>query len=210
MARAAEKEPINRKTYTRVNALFRSGVVLLNSHIEGFIEELGTIAVERIGSLGVNKSVLSDAFRYYFSDDLISVIKQSDNPGVISPRVQELFARDGHVWDTSLKYSLRLETDRFVRRFSTPRHNNIKSFFGRFGYDKFEQDMFQRLKATAVPCQNMVDQVVAQRNKIAHGDPLATGTPADLSDMVRLVKDYCRCTDQIVGDWFRGIGCPIR
>jgi hypothetical protein len=56
----------------------------------------------------------------------------------------------------------------------------------------------------------MVDQVVTQRNAIAHGDMITTGTPADLDEMIKRVKLYCRETDQVVGNWFTAQCCAIR
>ena len=56
----------------------------------------------------------------------------------------------------------------------------------------------------------MVDDVVDQRNRIAHGDFDTAGAPSDLQNMINLVKLYCRTADQVVGDWFRDKGCPIR
>ena len=56
----------------------------------------------------------------------------------------------------------------------------------------------------------MVDHVVDQRNKIAHGDFLTAGAPSELQDMCRLVRLYCRNTDEVVSNWFRSKGCSIR
>ena len=86
----------------------------------------------------------------------------------------------------------------------------IEEFFARFGFDQFQRDLSRRLGGNYIPCRNMLDQVIEQRNKIAHGDTITIGTPTDLADMLRLVKQYCREADCVVGDWFRSIGCAIR
>jgi hypothetical protein len=67
-----------------------------------------------------------------------------------------------------------------------------------------------QLKQNFQACVTMVDHVVDQRNKIAHGDFVTAGVPSDLENMCNFVRMYCRTTDQIVGNWFRKVGCPIR
>jgi len=44
----------------------------------------------------------------------------------------------------------------------------------------------------------MVDHLVDMRNKIAHGDPTATKTPADVKLMVKAIRDYAVATDNLL------------
>ncbi|MCH8137200.1 MAG: hypothetical protein IIB77_14590 [Proteobacteria bacterium] len=210
LARATAKAPPVRRNLVLVHALCRGGVVLLCSHIEGYIEDLGILAIDRIASKKLPKHVLSEDFRYFLSRDLIAGIKDSTHPPTVASKVRAFFTRDAHIWDNSSDYSSPLPATAFVGNFSNPRPEQIRRFFSRFGYTQFERDLAHRLTHDFRACRNMVDQVVEQRNKIAHGDSITTGTPQDLADMLRLVKSYCRVTDQVVGDWFRTKGCSIR
>lgn len=56
----------------------------------------------------------------------------------------------------------------------------------------------------------MINNIVDQRNKIAHGDTRILPTPKEVSDMQNLAKIFCRTTDTIVSDWFKRLGCIIR
>ena len=78
------------------------------------------------------------------------------------------------------------------------------------GFEAFQHALAAQLKGNYLTCRNMVDNIVDQRNKIAHGDFVAAGTPGDLQDMISFLKLYCRNVDKIVADWFKSKGCPIR
>ena len=193
-----------------VNALCRSGVVLLSSHIEGYVKDVGEIAIERIALRKLPKSKLAGRFRYHLSHDLINEIKDTKDPSQIAIKIDALFERDSHIWGTDLRFSGVLPAGLFLANFATPTHEHIKKFFNRFGYEQYTGDLAKRLTVNYQPCHNMVDQVVNQRNAIAHGDMVMTGTPTDLAQMITLVKQYCRETDHVVGNWFSAQRCTIR
>lgn len=195
---------------SRVNALCRSGVVLLSSHIEGYIEELGTVALERIVQKQLPKTNLGAGFRYYLSRDLIIDIQSKTDPAGIAEVIDKLNQRDQHIWGTQSHFDGALTPDIFLNDFANPTHERIRKFFNRFGYDNFQRDMQRELKANFSSCSNMINQIVDQRNKIAHGDSLTSGTPLDLSQMIHLSKTYCRTVDCVVANWFRNQGCSIR
>lgn len=210
MARSIERMPVIPRNMTRVNALCRGGIVLLCSHLEGYIEDLGTLAIDRIGKRQVPKNALSEGFRYHLSRDLVTGIFGTDNPNDRASRVLAFLKRDQHIWDSSHTFSHPLPVNSIIGRFSTPNHARIGHFFNRFGYTQFRVDLERTLKSQFHPCRNMVDHIVDQRNKIAHGDYSTAGTPGELDEMCRLARLYCRTTDHIVGNWFKAVGCPIR
>ena len=100
MARYTERNPARRNSWLLVGALCRSGVVLLCSHIEGYIENLGTLAIEQIERKNLPKKSMPAAFRFYLSRDLIYEIKQPGNAETSALKIDELLARDGHIWNS--------------------------------------------------------------------------------------------------------------
>ena len=195
---------------SNINALVRGGVVLLCSHLEGYIEDLGTLAIDRMERHSLPKKSMSNGFKYHLSRDLIDDFSKLTDPSRIAEKIDELLARDGHIWDSSANFAAPLPSAAFVGNFATPRHDNIRRFFARFGFQDFQHSLAQELKANYPVCRNMVDNIVDQRNKIAHGDPLTEVTPSDLQDMLSYLRLYCRNLDSVVADWFKGRGCTIR
>jgi hypothetical protein len=210
LAKDASKTHLIPLHLARVNALCRSGVVLLSSHIEGYIEDLGEIALDRIANRRLSKAKLSAGFRYYLSRDIINAIRQTSDPARIASKLEDLWVRDNHIWDARPNFSDPLPAQVFLFDFANPTHRRIKKFFNRFGIEDFERELARRLAVDFTACTNMVDQVIEQRNRIAHGDTVTTGTPTDLFQMIQLSKRYCKETDGVVGDWFKSQGCPIR
>lgn len=195
---------------TYINALCRGGVVLLCSHLEGYIEDLGTLAIERIELNLLAKKSMSSGFRYHLSRDMIDDFSKMTDPTRIAKKIDDFLVRDGHIWDSSSNFVAPLPPQVFVSNFATPRHEDIRRFFARFGFQDFQRSLARRLQGNYDVCRNMVDNIVDQRNKIAHGDQLTAGTPTDLQDMLKYLRLYCRNLDSIVADWFKGKGCPIR
>jgi hypothetical protein len=204
------RRPPTRPVIAQSQALYRGAVVLLSSHIEGYVEELCCLILDQIHGRSATKATFGDAFLYYFSKDIIDEIKETREPTVIAGKVKNLWSRDADIWDSAMTFSLPLPSDRFVYGFSTPKVKEIRKMMGRFGYTQFIDDLARLLARDFDASCNMVDNVVNERNKIAHGDNSVTGTASDIEQMVRYVQLFCRGTDQVVATWFRSKGCAIR
>lgn len=209
LASGYQKLPTKATDRAKVNALGRAGVVLLCSHVEGYIEDLGKLAIDRIQARHVKKDRLPPRFRYHISRDHIEQMYTSKDPDKIAEAVLRFMDEAGSIWDATERFS-QIDTERFFRTFSSPKHDNIRAFFGRFGFEGFDGKMKRRLTTRSTSCINMVNNVVHQRNAIAHGDRRVILSSADLRQMSIDVKLYCRTTDEVVGDWFRDEVCPIR
>lgn len=191
-------------------ALCRAAVVLLSSRIEGYVEDLAEVIVCRIVERQVPKRVLSPRLRYYCSKDLIDEIRDTRDPDKVAEKIETMFRRDEDIWCDADKFQKDLPLERVMAGFSTPRFREIRRFIARFGYRDYKGDLEGRLRADFRPCVNMVNNVVEQRNQIAHGNMRASSTPLDVTVMLELVQVFCRTTDVVVGNWFRSVGCPIR
>jgi RiboL-PSP-HEPN len=192
------------------NALCRASIVLLSSHLEGYVENLADVILQRIFQRALSKQKLAPRFLYYFSKDLLDELYDTRDPDKIAMKMKVLFQRDGDIWSTNGAFGAQLPSDRFIADFSNPSFEKIKRFVARFGYNDYTGDLGHLLKANYQPCINMVDNVINQRNKIAHGDAVATATPGDVADMLRLMRQFCRATDDVVCNWFKKTGCLIR
>lgn len=222
LCRLSEIDAINHvaKQYTRrlgkkgdvstANALCRASVVLLSSHIEGYIEDLAEITLHRIVEKAMLKCRLAPKFLYYFSKDLLDELSDTEDPDKIAEKIKEMIRRDADIWSDHPVFIASLPSERFIRYVSNPNYVKIKKFVARFGYNEYDRDLGKALKSNYLPCVNMIDNVVNQRNKIAHGDVRVLPTPKDVSDMQSLVRLFCRTTDTVVSNWFKNSGCIIR
>lgn len=203
--------PISGKSI--VNSLCRANVVLLSSHLEGYIEDLAELMLQCISKQNLRKDKLTDGFRYYLSKDLLDRLCGTNEPEKIAKIVEYLFKRDNHIWLGNVTFSSELNTQKFISGFSNPRFGTIRKFMTRFGYTSFQHDVKTLLRSNYQPCENMINNIVDRRNKIAHGDidNMTIPTPKDIEDMLNLVGKFFEATDTAVGDWFeKELGCSIR
>ncbi len=193
-----------------VNALCRGAVVLLCGHLEAFIKELGEVALDSLHSKAVPRTMLNSQLYYHISKDILDEIKNTADGEKIAEKVFAFIQKDLMFWSRSGPFPQQIAAERFNKGFSNPAFEKIRSYFNRFGYDQYSRDLARLLKAQYHPTINMVDHVVDTRNKIAHGDPAATKTPAEVKDMIRLLRGYCMSTDKVFAKWFSTNICRIR
>src|SRR5438270_12233690 len=81
-----------------INALCRGTIVLLSSHVEGFIKELGELTLERVHLRGVARAQMVPQFFYHLSKDKLNELRDASQPETIATRVFEIVARDLDLW----------------------------------------------------------------------------------------------------------------
>lgn len=209
MARELERsDPI--ANFVKINALCRGSVVLLCSHIEGYAKEIGELTLSKIVEKRVCRSKVSNLISYYASGDLIFEIKDTTDREKIAKKIAKLFERDLPLWEQVGPHPQPISEERFNKSFASPSFQKIASYIGRFGYSHFKRDLGEKMKGDYAAAKNLIDHVVDIRNKIAHGDPIASKTPSDLLDAIPMVKQFCRATDDVFSSWCKTNLCVIR
>lgn len=193
-----------------ISALCRASVVLLSSHIEAYIKELGEHTLDSAHRLSVSRSLLAPQFFYYISRERIENIRSSAQPETIAKHVQLLFDSDGIYWQGSGAIHGPIASAEFNSGFSNPKFDKVKAYFGRFGYGGFRADFMAALERRGTIVESAVNGIVDTRNSIAHGDPSATKTPAEVKEMEAVAKEFCRTVDNIFSAWCRRSLCAIR
>jgi hypothetical protein len=208
---ASDQESIDPIAFSAsINALCRGTIVLLSSHVEGFIKELGELTLERVQSRRVARVGIVPQFFYHLSKDKLIELRNASQPETIADKVFEIFGRDIDLWSKIGPFPRVLPAELFNKGFANPAFTKIRAYLNRFGYNTFANDLAALLVANYQPTINMVNHVVELRNKIAHGDTAVTETPADLAEMIRLVRTFCRSTDDVFARWCRASLCTIR
>lgn len=208
---ASKKERVDAIGHRKeINAFCRGAVVLLSSHVEAYVKELGECALQRFYDRGVDRSRMSDRIFFNISKEFVSDLKDASDHDKISERIFCFISSDLEFWSKSGAFSSQIPSEKFNKGFSNPAFGKIKTYFSRFGYDEYRKDLCRKLGRDALPAENMLDNMVALRNSIAHGDPSATRTPREIVEMVDIVKGFCRATDDVFSEWCKGKHCSIR
>lgn len=208
---AAKKErsdPIGMRN--EINALCRGSIVLLSSHVEAYIKELGETALEAFYHKAVDRNDMSLRTFYHISKDVIDEIKDTSDHTKLAEKVFDFITSDIPYWSKVGPFAAQVPSDRFNKGFSNPKFEKVKAYFNRFGYGDYKNDFYARLGAAAKPTENMLNHLVDIRNSIAHGDSSSTKTPSDLKEIISTISQFCRVTDDIFSNWCRDKFCAIR
>jgi hypothetical protein len=193
-----------------INALCRSAVVLLSAHLEAYVRELGEAALDALVARRVERSSLVPRFYYHVSQDLLTEIRNTAEPEKVGDKVFAFLDRDLSLWSKKGPFTSAIPIERFSKGFSNPAFKKVKSYLNRFGYTSYRGDLEMELKGSFGPTVNMVDHLVDVRNQIAHGNPSATKTPAEVGDMVKIIRLFCITTDGLFARWWGATFCSIR
>jgi hypothetical protein len=193
-----------------INALCRAAVVLLSSHLEGYVKDLGELALESLHSKQVPRTSLSSKLFYHISKGFFGDIQDTSDPEKMADRLFVFIGDDLHFWSRNGPFPQQVPIDRFNKGFSNPAFAKICAYVGRFGYSEYKLELARKLGATNLPVTNMIDHLVGTRNKIAHGDPMATEPPGDVSIMVTTIRVYVGATDGLFATWWKKNFCSIR
>lgn len=208
---AAAKEKTDAVTLrNEIKALCRGAIVLLSGHLEAFVRELGEVALDSLHAKRVSRDRLSSRLYYHISKDILDAIRDTSDPEKIAEKVFAFIQSDLTFWSRNGPFPDPVPTERFNKAFSSPAFKKINSYFNRFGYADYHRDLGHLLKADYLPTVTMVDHLVDTRNKIAHGDPMASKTPAEVKDMMIMIRTYCRATDSCFAAWWKSQFCAIR
>jgi hypothetical protein len=207
-ARKERRAPV--KSRHEINALCRGSIVLLCAHLEAYIKELGELAIDSLHYKSVSRDKIAPQFFFHISKHFIEELRETGDPEKSAEKIFLFLGSDADLWSRHTPFPRPVPVERFNRGFASPAFSKIQSYFGRFGYGTYGNQLASRLRAHYMATRNMVDHLVDTRNKIAHGDPLATKTPSDVLAMVKIVKNFCLATDFIFSTWWRKNFCPIR
>lgn len=193
-----------------IRALCRASVVLLSSHIEAYIKELGELVLDSAHQQGTPRGKISPQFFYYVSRERIEGIRSGSQPDSIAKNVQSFIDNDLLFWQGTGALHGPISSSTFNSGFSNPAFQKVKAYFGRFGYTEFRNDFMRVLAHRGNSIETALDSIVNTRNAIAHGDPTATKTPTEVKEMEESAKEFCRVVDQVFASWCRRSLCRIR
>ena len=193
-----------------INALSRGAVVLLCSHLEAYVRELGAVALDSMVAKDIPRTKLASRVYYHIPKDLLEEVRSTLDPEKAANKVFAFIDSDLEYWSKDGPFPGPVPVERFNRGFANPAFKKIVKYFNRFGYKGYRGDLMACLQARFQPTVTMVDHLVDTRNKIAHGDFTAIKTPGEVKDMASMIQVFCRSTDAVFATWWRKSFCAIR
>ena len=192
-----------------ISVLMRSATVLLSSHIQGFVEDLSDIIVERLVQDSVPSSKIPDSLRYHATRSKLRELQSKQDSADLVASVRNYASSYSDIITLSGTASLSFLGSEYKDGFGNPTVKAIKSYLKRFGFVDYESEMRRRLKGDWNIVENAINQIVDRRNKIAHGDSLATLTPSEMREYIDLARKFCATTDGVTTKHFRSMGCTF-
>ena len=192
-----------------VDAICRGGVVLLSSHIEGYITDLNYLVLTSLSEPKNLAKGYPSSLIYHQAKDVIKSIKNTSDPNHIGQQLTSLYRRERSLFMCMNGESENVTADNFLNNeiamqgFSTPKPELIHKFFKRYGYKSLSGDIAKILKSSNLVHRNLVLRTVEIRNDIAHGDISIKEAPSDLEEKYKSVKLFCRCIDDCVASYFK-------
>lgn len=193
-----------------IDALCRGALVLLSSHLEAYVKELGESLLDAIFTKRVCRSKLSNSFFYFATRNNLDKIRVDSDPEQISTETFNFVEQSAVIWQRSGCLPNPVDNDVFNKGFANPKFEKIRKYLARFGYQSLRHDINRILRADAVVVIGNIDQIVDVRNAIAHGEASAKRTPAEVRSLVGSAIVFCRTVDSSFGTWCSSNICSIR
>lgn len=179
------------------NAICKSCIVLLSAHLEGYIEDLATLALDEMAkhALAVEKVPL--VLRALHAERHLAALEPVRDRNARAPRIEQLFATESALWATGTTLSNSMLDARLVcAEMSNPGSTEISQFFRLFGID-VKAAMSQRGE---IDLLGRINGLIARRNEIAHGEIKASATSKDVDTYLNLTEELSTALDAVMSE----------
>ena len=208
-ARYLEKSKIVRD-HDEARVLARSAVVLFCSHVEGYVKNLGGLAIDTLVAKEVCKSNLPAEIGYFLTRPDWESVRDSKEPKRIAKKLSQYTKAHAHFWCEDGPITCDYSVYDFNRRLQSAKYRRIKQYMAQFGYSDFEYNLKCRAKAEHSDFIRSLDLMVELRDKVAHGDDSGSVKASKIRQELKTLRRFCCFTDEVFGDWFRKNICTIR
>ncbi|MCL5290717.1 MAG: MAE_28990/MAE_18760 family HEPN-like nuclease [Firmicutes bacterium] len=181
--------------------VIRAGIVLLFSHIEGYIEDVVQEAIDKINNSGINVSTLPYNLRVAHCMPTIQEITKITDPEKLDEALKILMQSNYHFWFGDTLPPIKLETDCLTKNFANPSYEHIDKLFRNLGIRRFFGSLyslgFKPQKIQAI--KSTLDTLASLRHDIAHGNFSTSCSFLDLCRHIVVVNVFCEAVDARLG-----------
>jgi hypothetical protein len=177
------------------NAINRGCIVLLCAHLEGFIEDIATEAIDiMIGRARVEDVPL--LFRSLHAEDHLRSLEPIKDYKARAPRIKKMFETESDLWVAGKVLQPTMVRAKMVcDEMSNPGSKEIRQFLELLDVD-IEEYLTNIAQSGLLSSAN---GLVARRNAIAHGEVTAIPTFIDVDQYIVSVRELARCIDDALG-----------
>jgi hypothetical protein len=181
---------------TLTRAIGRASVVILSSHLEGYIDSLNTEAVTKVNEAGLDAARIPQQLRLLHSKPAVETLASTSwqTPGRASHLI-EFMATEGWLWGSG--DSGAMQPDRFLTWMKSPAPRYLVRYFRYWGIE----DVFSRITRTSHTRDELfrrLRELVDKRNSIAHGDLATVATPADVRFYLAAIETFATRVDRLM------------
>lgn len=174
-------------------AIGRASVVILSSHLEGYIDAVNLEAASVVNTLGIPAAQLSESLRLLHSKPAVEALTGASWEGQARAKLlSEFVATEAWLWRSDGVGML--DPDRLLMWMKSPNPKALTRYFRYWGID----DIFGRITRaphTRDDLWRRLKELVDKRNSIAHGDRDTSATTADVRAYLRAVETFAARSD---------------
>jgi hypothetical protein len=184
------------------NALTRACILLLSAHLEGYLEDLVTEALDLLVHHATLVDDLPLLLRAIHVEEHLRRIEVMQDRNARAPRISAMLAAETPLWIAGNKLRAGMLRPKMVcSEMNNPGSREICQFLRFIGIDV-------EAYLTSVgnlPVLNQVNGLVGRRNAIAHGDASTTAAYSDIDQYLIVVGDLSRELDAAVAQQLQSI-----
>lgn len=183
-------------TLALTRAVGRASVVILSSHLEGYVDSLNLEAVSVVNTAGIGAQQLSEALRLLHSKPAVEALTGTSWEGQARAKLlAELITSDAWLWGRNQTGVL--QPDRLLMWMKSPNPKALMRYFRYWGIE----DIFTRITRASHTRDDLwrrLKELVDKRNSIAHGDLATSATAADIRAYVKAVQTFAVRSDAVL------------
>jgi hypothetical protein len=170
-------------------------LVLLAAHLEGYLEDLVTEAIDALVAQATPAEQLPLILRSIHVEEHLRQIEPVKDRNARAQKIERMFATESALWSSGTPITAKMVRAKAVcLEMSNPGSREVRQFLEIIGVDidaylsaQGQKDLLGR-----------VNGLVGRRNAVAHGEATASATAGDVDDYLVLVEDLGREVDDAV------------
>lgn len=176
-------------------ALNRACLVLLSAHLEGFLEDLATEAIDYLVAGGALVERLPLLLRSLHAEEHIRRVEEVKDRKARASRIETLITSEASLWvNGNVLTAPMVRVKTICGEMSNPGSTEVRRFLELLGVDiRGHLDNAGKMSSLG-----RVDGLVGKRNAIAHGESTASATHVDIDVYVSAVTDLASEIDAAV------------